>query len=75
MDYDPVENVTSTTGLDPSLDMLNSGDTAWMLCSTALVLIMTPGRWVGGRYIRQHVMVVVESLQAAPSADLWVFGN
>lgn len=30
---------------------LNSGDTAWMLASTALVLLMTPGlaflRWHG----------------------------
>lgn len=36
---DPVTGV----GQEEALKALNTGDTAWMLISTAIVLIMTPG--------------------------------
>lgn len=43
----PFENTTSPTGGDSRLDNLNvfynAGDVAWMLTSTALVLLMIPG--------------------------------
>ena len=35
---------------DPSLEQLNSGDTAWIIVATALVLLMTPGRLPVGRH-------------------------
>jgi hypothetical protein len=37
---DPVQGI----GQETELQAINSGDTAWMLASTAAVLIMTPGR-------------------------------
>src|SRR5260370_42298533 len=47
---------------------LNSGDTAWMLISSALVLLMTPGLalFYGGGGGRQHVLVPLEHRVFAP---------
>lgn len=38
--------------LNLTLDDVNSGDTAWVLMSTALVMFMTPGlaQFYGGRF-------------------------
>jgi hypothetical protein len=38
-------------GQDDALKKVNSGDTAWMLASSALVLIMTPGGFGRGKLI------------------------
>ena len=39
----PPENYTAPSDETITNDLLNTGDTAWVLASTALVLIMTPG--------------------------------
>jgi Amt family ammonium transporter len=40
------------------LAMLNSGDTAWVLCATALVLFMTPGlAFFYGGMVRHHSVI------------------
>ena len=36
-------------------DVLNTGDTAWMIVATALVMVMTPGR--SGPVLRRYVQV------------------
>ena len=43
MDWNPVGGGPLPAGSDPALLLLNSGDIAWMLASSALVMIMTPG--------------------------------
>ena len=50
----------SSSSDTPSFPVLDSGDTAWMLCSTALVLFMTlPGLvlYYGGMVRKQNVLV------------------
>ena len=41
---------STTVATDPTLADLSPGDTAWMLMSTGLVLLMTPG--LGFFYVR-----------------------
>lgn len=59
----PMDPVTGI-GADAALKTLNTGDTAWMLVSTALVLLMTPGVafFYGG--MAQHKNVVSTIMQA-----------
>ena len=48
--------------------VINSGDTAWMLASTALVLLMTPGLafFYGGMVHRKNVIsTMIKSVVAA----------
>ncbi|HEV7448993.1 MAG TPA: ammonium transporter, partial [Candidatus Paceibacterota bacterium] len=52
----------SSGGDAAALAMINSGDTAWMLASTALVMIMTPavGFFYGGMVSSKNVLSVIK---------------
>ena len=57
--------------------VLNSGDTAWMLASTALVLLMTPGLafFYGGMVRSKSVlnMMMMSMVTIGIVSILWVF--
>ena len=57
--------------------VLNSGDTAWMLASTALVLLMTPGLafFYGGMVRSKSVlnMMMMSMVTIGIVSVLWVF--
>ena len=57
--------------------VLNSGDTAWMLASTALVLLMTPGLafFYGGMVRSKSVlnMMMMSMVTIGVVSILWVF--
>jgi ammonium transporter, Amt family len=57
--------------------VLNSGDTAWMLASTALVLLMTPGLafFYGGMVRSKSVlnMMMMSMVTTGVVSILWVF--
>src|ERR1700689_1221499 len=52
----------SAGGTAAQLSMINSGDTAWMLASSALVMIMTPavGFFYGGMVSSKNVVSVIK---------------
>eukprot|EP00775_Hariotina_reticulata_P009992 gene9992-10147_t len=49
------------TGVDADLSTINTGDTAWMLVSTAVVLLMTPGVafFYGGMISHKNVVSTI----------------
>ncbi len=59
------------------MDQINSGDTAWVLISTALVMLMTPGLafFYGGLVRRKNVLGIFMQCFAALAvlSLLWVF--
>ena len=59
------------------MDAINAGDTAWVLVSTALVMLMTPGLafFYGGLVRRKNILGVLMQCFAALCilSLLWVF--
>lgn len=73
----PVASALAPVGVEPASDTLNSGDTAWVLVSTALVLFMTiPGLalFYGGLVRSRNVLsVLMQCLTlTAMLSVLWV---
>ncbi|MFF8612133.1 ammonium transporter [Streptomyces sp. NPDC015350] len=67
------------TALAPMPPAYDSGDTAWLLASTAMVLLMTPGLafFYGGMVRTQHVLMMIKMSFAALAFGTllwWVIG-